>query len=214
METFAALLAICAGNSPVTGEFPAQWSVTRSFDVSLICAWINGWVNYGEAGDLRYHRTHYDVTVMSLQPVWNRNIPGKLGQYNCCWCPDFLCRKVISNRGVDARSWLFRIKGSCRPAWISRGERDCFGMLPASSCPSISHRFCFIGPGWITLLAPSIRHVIFGYARKVAARVPNIRWKYNFDNIFKSCLNQRKQYTTKRKGGTALSLVHVTSFWC
>ena len=33
MEIFFALLAICAGNSPVTGEFPAQRPVTRSFDV-------------------------------------------------------------------------------------------------------------------------------------------------------------------------------------
>ena len=33
METFSALLAICAGNSPVTGEFPAQRPVTRGFDV-------------------------------------------------------------------------------------------------------------------------------------------------------------------------------------
>ena len=33
METFSALLALCAGNSPVTGEFPAQRPVTRSFDV-------------------------------------------------------------------------------------------------------------------------------------------------------------------------------------
>ena len=33
METFSALLAICAGNSPVTGEFPTQRPVTRSFDV-------------------------------------------------------------------------------------------------------------------------------------------------------------------------------------
>ena len=33
METFSALLAICAGNSPVTGEFHAQRPVTRSFDV-------------------------------------------------------------------------------------------------------------------------------------------------------------------------------------
>ena len=33
METFSALLAICAGNSPVPGEFPTQRSVTRSFDV-------------------------------------------------------------------------------------------------------------------------------------------------------------------------------------
>ena len=32
METFSALLANCAGNSPVTGEFPAQRPVTRSFD--------------------------------------------------------------------------------------------------------------------------------------------------------------------------------------
>ena len=33
METFSALLAICAGISPVTGEFPTQRPVTRSFDV-------------------------------------------------------------------------------------------------------------------------------------------------------------------------------------
>ena len=35
METFSALLAICAGNSPVTGEIPTQRPVTRSFDVFL-----------------------------------------------------------------------------------------------------------------------------------------------------------------------------------
>ena len=65
METFSALLALCAGNSPVTGEFPAQRPVTRSFDVfSLICAWINSGVKNREAGDLRRHHTHYDVTVM------------------------------------------------------------------------------------------------------------------------------------------------------
>ena len=33
METFSALLAICAGNSPVPGEFPAQRQVTRRFNV-------------------------------------------------------------------------------------------------------------------------------------------------------------------------------------
>ena len=66
METFSALLAICAGNSPVPGEFPAQRPVTRSFDVSLICTRINGWVNNGEAGDLRRHRAHHDLTVMAL----------------------------------------------------------------------------------------------------------------------------------------------------
>ena len=44
METFSASLALCAGNSPVTSEFPLQRPVMRSFDVFLICAWINGWV--------------------------------------------------------------------------------------------------------------------------------------------------------------------------
>ena len=33
METFSALPTLCAGNSPVTGEFPAQRPVTQSFDV-------------------------------------------------------------------------------------------------------------------------------------------------------------------------------------
>ena len=69
METFSALLDLCAGNLPVTGEFPTERPVTRSFDVwasmfSLIYVWINGWVNNGEAGDLICHRAHYDVTVM------------------------------------------------------------------------------------------------------------------------------------------------------
>ena len=66
MITISALLPICAGNSPVTGEFPAQRLVSWSFDVSLICARINGWVNNREAGDLRRHRAHYDVTVIQI----------------------------------------------------------------------------------------------------------------------------------------------------
>ena len=56
METFSASLALCAGNTPVTGEFHAQRPVTRSFDgFFFICTWINGWVNNREAGDLRRH---------------------------------------------------------------------------------------------------------------------------------------------------------------
>ena len=64
METFSALQAICAGNSPATGEFPTQRPVTQSFDVFFDLRLINGWVNNGEAGDLRRHHAHYDVTVM------------------------------------------------------------------------------------------------------------------------------------------------------
>ena len=63
METFSALLAICAGNSPAPGEFPVQRPVTRSFDVFLDLR-LNNWINNREAGDLRRHRSHYDVIVM------------------------------------------------------------------------------------------------------------------------------------------------------
>ena len=49
------------------GEFPAQRPVTRSFDVSLIYAWTNDWVNNREAGDLRRQRGHYDVILMHPQ---------------------------------------------------------------------------------------------------------------------------------------------------
>ena len=56
-QTFSALLAICVENSPHKG----QWRGALMF--SVICAWINGWVNNREAGDLR---RHYDVIVMLM----------------------------------------------------------------------------------------------------------------------------------------------------
>ena len=40
---------------------------------SSICARINGWVNTGEAGDLRRHRAYYDVILIcysSLKKLW------------------------------------------------------------------------------------------------------------------------------------------------
>ena len=53
---------------PLCGEFTAhRWiPITKASDaeiwmLSLICTWINGWVSYGEAGDLRRRRAHYDV---------------------------------------------------------------------------------------------------------------------------------------------------------
>ena len=64
METFSAWLALCEGNSPVTGEFPSQSQWRGALMFSLICAWTNGWAHHRDAGDLRHHRTHYDVTVM------------------------------------------------------------------------------------------------------------------------------------------------------
>ena len=47
---------------PVNSPRKGQWGGALMF--SLICAWINDWVNNRDAGDLRLHRAHYDVTMM------------------------------------------------------------------------------------------------------------------------------------------------------
>ena len=64
MEIFSALLALCAGNSPVLNSpRKGQWRGALMFLWSA-CAWINCWANNREAGDLRRHSAHYDVIVM------------------------------------------------------------------------------------------------------------------------------------------------------
>ena len=64
MEAFSALRAFVRGidRSPVYSPHKGQWHGALMF--SLICAWINDWVNNREAGDLRRHRGHYDAIVM------------------------------------------------------------------------------------------------------------------------------------------------------
>ena len=70
METYYALLAICAGNSPVTGEFPAQRPVTQSFDVLFDLRSIKR--KQSRCWWLRRHHAHYDVTLMYiLHGLWN-----------------------------------------------------------------------------------------------------------------------------------------------
>ena len=58
--------------SPVNSQHKGQWRGALMF--SLICDWINGWVNNREAGDLRRYRAHYDVTVMG-----NDIVVGNIG---------------------------------------------------------------------------------------------------------------------------------------
>ena len=75
METFSALLALCAGNSPVpvTSPHKGQWRGALMF--SLICVWINCWINNREAGDLRRYGAHSDVIVMiKIYAFYSRNI--------------------------------------------------------------------------------------------------------------------------------------------
>ena len=54
--------------SSVNSPRKVQWR--GALTISLIFAWISGWVNNRGAGDLRRHRAHFDVTVMS-NPIAN-----------------------------------------------------------------------------------------------------------------------------------------------
>ena len=70
METSFALLAICKGNSPVTGEFPSQRPVTQSFDVFFDL----------DAGDFRRHRAYYGITVMITSTMLLKAVPYVFGK--------------------------------------------------------------------------------------------------------------------------------------
>ena len=83
---------------------------------SLICAWINAWVNNREAGDLRRHRSHYGVMVMPqdrhpMDCSWERSV-------SCLLCVQFLlCWTFFLGNSV-----LYTIsrymKPCCRGTWL------------------------------------------------------------------------------------------------
>ena len=104
MEIFSALLAICAGNSPVSGEFPAQRPVTRSFDVFFDLCPNKRLSKQLEAGDLRRRRAHYDVTVMHHWTVHSPHMSQRASDARSIstkWC----LHDLVSQPLEDWQSW-------------------------------------------------------------------------------------------------------------
>ena len=99
METFSAWLAICAENSPVPVNSPhkGQWRGALMF--SLICACISAWVNNRQAGDLRRHCGHDDVTVMN----WPRTTTRKTESINFTWIMIYMIIYFVWIIMFDAR---------------------------------------------------------------------------------------------------------------
>ena len=115
METLSALLAICAGNPPVPGEFPSQRPVTRSFDVFFdLC--LNKRLSKQSWGWWCY-RAHYDVTVMSVEAntttlqinVWleeaSQNVQNNIDPHN-----DIDLATILNSRHAGSMS------NRCQPA--------------------------------------------------------------------------------------------------
>ena len=68
--------------SPMNSPHKGQWCGALMF--SLICAWINGLVNNRETVDLRRHRAHYDVTLMTRVTVESTGwLSANWHQYTC-----------------------------------------------------------------------------------------------------------------------------------
>ena len=68
-----ALLAFCEGNPPVTIGFPTQRPVMLRFDVLFDLRLNKRLSKNRDAGDLRRHRAHYELTVMY---EWNQEVPN------------------------------------------------------------------------------------------------------------------------------------------
>ena len=111
METFSALLAICAGNSPVPVNSPHKGQWRRVLMFSLICTWINVWKNNRETGDFRRHSTHYDVIVM------NSPVPGEFPTQRPVTRSFDVFFDLHLNKEMSKQSWGWWFETLSRPLW-------------------------------------------------------------------------------------------------
>ena len=118
METLSALLALCVGKSPVTGEFPAQRPVTRSFDVSFDLCLSKRFCKQSR-------RQWFETSPRSL---WCHCNAYLLCQYcGCNWPWDL--SQGISNHSIDLV-----------PASAPQGLTDC-GLAKLSGCHFVPRSF-------------------------------------------------------------------------
>ena len=109
VEIFSPLLALCPENSPVTGVFPHKDQWCGALMLSLICAWINGWVNTRNAGDLNIGKinlpTHH--LLMSCRSTWISKVTTFLCFMLQLWY-------IIGDESVELKVQLCM----CAIAWI------------------------------------------------------------------------------------------------
>ena len=112
-------------NSPHKG----QWRGALMF--SLICAWINSWVNNCEAGDLRRHRTHYDVIGNGLRNshLWWSSLAFYWEQFRSK-CPTLVhamawCCRATSQYQSPCWTWCVLLFSITRPQWVKLKNKNC-----------------------------------------------------------------------------------------
>ena len=92
------MLGLSLNHVSKRGHGSQNTEASEALRFSLICAWINGWVNNHEAGDLRRHRARYAVIVMWLLPATSHAQPwsGTIKEHFQKW-PRFSYQKFVPN---------------------------------------------------------------------------------------------------------------------
>ena len=144
IETFSALLALCEGNLPVTGGFPSQRLVTRSFDVffdlrlnkRLNKQSRHRWFETPSRSLWRRCDEHMHTRQLNSGIVTSSPVPHE-PRYRSCLYWDSLCGVWSKNGLENSGSW-----------------RCCLGLKFVSSVPRIgqefhdSHNFLFSSSTW------------------------------------------------------------------
>ena len=105
METFSALLALCAGNSSVTGEFPSQRPVTRGFHVFFD-------LRLNKRLSKQSRRRWFETPSRSLWrhcnecPSFGLSQECKVMTSGCVWMCPWLPRKPVFQWGIPGEIWV------------------------------------------------------------------------------------------------------------
>ena len=170
METFSVLLALCAG-SPVNSPHKEQWRGALMF--SLNCAWIDGWVNNREAGNLRRHHAYYDVAVISIMKVKRFHLilflffsAGKK-----------LFREFLRSE-YSEENMLFYLA--------------CEDLKKESNPELVEEKARLIYEDYISILSPKeVKQYIFKYFKVQISSWWKWNMRYSLDNLFKQELKHR-----------------------
>ena len=128
--------------SPVNSPHKGQWR--EALMISMICTWINGWVNSYDAGDLRPHRAHCDVILMSSK-IYNSLASGRFGS-------DF--KNIIFKLIIQKSSWRGHCEITLRWMLHNLTKAKLTLVLVLTSCHQATSQY--LRRGWITLMSLNV----------------------------------------------------------
>ena len=108
--------------SPVNSPHKGQWRGALMM-FSLICVWINGWVNNREAGNLRRYRGHYDLNVMDFSVAYRFSLQVTLVCETTCVMSSPVQRGISPRQPRNIILVTYLYVKPLQPIWISDSYR-------------------------------------------------------------------------------------------